>query len=73
MLEEFSGPLAPAMRDAIGRLTAAPGVSGVLIVAFSDDFKRSTVASTVPDELKVNTLRALLEVLQPRRIVVYPG
>lgn len=70
MHEEFSGPLAPALRDALARLQAAPGVSGVHIVVFTDDFKKSTVANTIPRDLQVNLLRALLQVLEPPRIVV---
>ncbi len=70
MLEEFSGELAPALRDALGRLQAAPGVSGVFIVVFSDDFKRSTVANTIPKDLAVGTLKAVLEVMEPRRILI---
>lgn len=70
MHEEFTGPIAPALREALGRLTTAPGVSGVLIVVFSDDFKKSTVANTIPRDLQVNVLRALLEILEPPRILV---
>jgi len=73
VVEEFSGPLAPALRDALTRLTAEPSVSGVVIVAFTDDFKRSTVANTIPRDLQVSTLRALLEVLDPPRLIVWPG
>lgn len=70
MNEEFTGPLAAPLRDALARLTAAPGVSGVLIVAFTDDFKKTTVAKTIPRHLEARMLRALLEIADPPRIIV---
>ena len=71
MLEEFSDPiLGPALRDVLARLTATPGVDGVLIVTFTNDFKKSIVANTIPHHLKVKVLRDLLEQLEPRRILI---
>ncbi len=71
MIEEFSDPiLGPALRDALARLTGTPGVSGVIVVAFTNDFKKSVVANTVPHHLKVKVLRDLVEQLEPRRILV---
>jgi hypothetical protein len=71
MIEEFSDPiLGPALRDTLSRLTATPGVSGVLVVVFTRDFKKTTVANTIPHHLKVKVLRDLLEAMEPRRILI---
>jgi len=69
MHDEYSGELAPALRDSLARLAAAPGASGVLIVVYTHDFTRSTVATTVPKHLQASTLRALLERADPPRLI----
>ena len=69
MIDEYSGPLGPALRDALARLNAEPRVAGVLIVVFTKD-GRATVANTIPHDVKVKTLRTLLEVMDPPRILV---
>jgi hypothetical protein len=73
-VQEFSGPLAQPVAETVARFKAAPGVSGIFLVVFTDDFKKITVANTVPAQLQVKTLRATLEALEPsqRRILV-PG
>ena len=73
MLEEFSHPIfGPALRDTLARLTGTPGVSGAIVVVFTNDFKKTIVANTVPHHLKVRVLKDLLEQLEPRRILL-PG
>lgn len=74
-MEKFSGPLAQPIADTVARFATAPGVSGIFLVVFTDDFKKITVANTVPRDLGPEVLRAACDQLTPqeeRRILV-PG
>jgi hypothetical protein len=73
-VEKFSGPLAQPIADTVARFATAPGVSGIFLVVFTDDFKKITVANTVPRELGPEVLRAACDqVEQQKRRILLPG
>jgi hypothetical protein len=72
-LEKYSGPLSQHIAETVARFKASPGVSGIVLVVFTDDFRKITVANTVPHELQAHTLRAAADaVAPPSRLLVPP-
>jgi hypothetical protein len=72
-MEQFSGPLAQPIAETVARFKSAPGVSGIFLVVFTDDFRKITVANTVPRELGPDVLRAACEQISPERRILVPG
>jgi hypothetical protein len=71
-VEKFSGPLAQPISETVARFATAPGVSGIFLVVFTDDFKKITVANTVPRELGPEVLRSAVDKLAPENRIVLP-
>jgi hypothetical protein len=69
-MQEFTGPLAPPIVETVERFKKLPGVSGIFLVVFTDDFQKITVANTVPHQLQGKVLRAALERIEPERLVL---
>lgn len=72
-MEKFSGPLAQPIAETVARFNSAPGVSGILLVVFTDDFKKLAVvnSSQLPRARQAELLRSVAEQLEPaRRILV---
>jgi len=71
-VEKFSGPLAQPIAETVARFATAPGVSGIFLVVFTDDFSKITVANTVPHELGPEVLQAAVDQVkhQDRRILL---